>query len=37
METVKSKAEEMTVKQGITELRFTNERGETLMHHDWTT
>ena len=34
-DTVKDIVEAMAVKQGITKLKFTNKKGETLAHHDW--
>ena len=34
-DTVKDIVEVMAVKQGITELKFINKKGETLAHHDW--
>ena len=33
--TVKDIVEAMAIKQGITELKFTKKKGETLEHHDW--
>ena len=34
-DTVKDIVEAMAVKQGITELKFTTKKGETLAHHAW--
>ena len=35
METVENKVEAMAVAQGMKEIKFTNKKGVTLMHHDW--
>ena len=36
-ETVKEKVEAMAISQGVIKFKFTNEKGETLAHHDWIT
>ena len=34
-DTVKDMVEAMAVSQGITKMKFTNKKGETLAHQDW--